>query len=944
MSPASATASSAARCCARSTRRVRRAPAIPIRYVVVPAMARRKFPDPVFLLAGGPGQSAIAVAASTMPLFSRLNNRRDIVFVDQRGTGARRRSCARTPSTSRSPSSPIPTASTASRVECKAQLLKLPYIRSRERPRPVHDLDRGPGPRRGAARARRRAHRPGRRLVRDAGRARVPAPVPEARYGAACSTASRRPTWRCRRASRSTTRPRSMRSSPPAPPSRRARATIPTCSARFAALLQSLPRAVKAAHPLSGRAEEFVLTRDMLLGAVRSALYVPALAAALPEAIDTASRGEFAGLIGLNATFASRKSTRLATGMHLSVVCAEDVPRLRVSGDRPGADFGLEFARFYERLCSAWPRGEVPAAFYGLVASAGAGAGAERRHRSGDAAAARRARRSRARPDGAPRRRRQRRARRARRRLRSRCRLPLHRCERRPRRARGRRRLRRRRAASARLPAGRGRRRPVSRSWRDDRSPRPRQVVRRAGAASGDGGWRAWARSLRQAGRAGSGDGARRERPRVHAVRDVSFDAPNGRITGLLGPNGAGKTTTLRMLAALITPEAGTMRVDGIDVVARPREVLARMGVLSDSRGLYPRLTARENIVYYGALHGMEREAADARAQDLARMFDMTALLDRRAAGFSQGERMKTALVRALVHDPANIVLDEPTNGLDVLATRALRDSLRWLRTPEGGAEVHRLLDPHHAGGRAPLRQRRRRRARPHGRHRHRAELLAETDESDFEEAFVKLAFVPERAAAGARREAIARRLLGRPAQGAERRLARPPHARHRAGVVGADGAARPARDLRARRLARIARRATRGLRRRARQRADAAQLPRAPDLRRQGSAGRLRGAAAPLDVQRSGRRRAGRFRGGARARRRRRSSRSSPTAPTSARRRARRGSSACSAASVASARCSAWRCAASRRSCSSRCRSRTATSPARRRGRRGSPACCPTS
>jgi len=271
-------------------------------------------------------------------------------------------------------------------------------------------------------------------------------------------------------------------------------------------------------------------------------------------------------------------------------------------------------------------------------------------------------------------------------------------------------------------------------------------------AAPGRGrspGWRSLASAL-HARNAGAAPSAPAASPRVHAVRDVSFDAPNGRITGVLGPNGAGKTTTLRMLAALITPDAGAMRVDGIDVVARPREVLARMGVLSDSRGLYPRLTARENIVYYGALHGMEREAADARAQDLARMFEMTALLDRRAAGFSQGERMKTALVRALVHDPANIVLDEPTNGLDVLATRALRDSLRWLRSPEGGAkcivfsthimqEVERLCDSvvvvaHGrtvATGTVP-------------------ELLAETGERDFEEAFVKLAFVAERAGAGA--------------------------------------------------------------------------------------------------------------------------------------------------------------------------------------------------
>jgi sodium transport system ATP-binding protein len=243
---------------------------------------------------------------------------------------------------------------------------------------------------------------------------------------------------------------------------------------------------------------------------------------------------------------------------------------------------------------------------------------------------------------------------------------------------------------------------------------------------------------------AAGGDG------RVHAVVDVGFDAPDGRITGLLGPNGAGKTTTLRMLAALIAPDAGTMRVDGIDVVARPRDVLARMGVLSDARGLYPRLTARENIVYYGALQGMERGAAEARAEELARMFDMTSLLDRRTVGFSQGERMKTALARALVHDPNNIVLDEPTNGLDVLATRALRESLRWLRTPAGGAkcivfsthimqEVERLCD-----GVVVV---------AHGRTVATGtvdELLATTGERDFEEAFVKLAFAAERAGAGA--------------------------------------------------------------------------------------------------------------------------------------------------------------------------------------------------
>ena len=230
----------------------------------------------------------------------------------------------------------------------------------------------------------------------------------------------------------------------------------------------------------------------------------------------------------------------------------------------------------------------------------------------------------------------------------------------------------------------------------------------------------------------------------VQAVKDVSFEAPDGHITGLLGPNGAGKTTTLRMLAGLITPDAGSMKVDGIDVASRPREALARMGVLSDSRGLYPRLTARENIVYFGRLQGLSADAANARAESLAQMLEMTTLLDRRADGFSQGERMKTALARALVHDPANIILDEPTNGLDVLATRALRESLRWLRTSAGGSkcivfsthimqEVERLCDSvvvvaHGrtvATGTVP-------------------DLLAQTGESDFEEAFVKLAFVEE--------------------------------------------------------------------------------------------------------------------------------------------------------------------------------------------------------
>ena len=166
----------------------------------------------------------------------------------------------------------------------------------------------------------------------------------------------------------------------------------------------------------------------------------------------------------------------------------------------------------------------------------------------------------------------------------------------------------------------------------------------------------------------------------VQAVREVSFRAPNGEITGLLGPNGAGKTTTLRMISTLVRPTAGRALVDGIDGAANPLAVRARIGMLSDSRGLYGRLTARENIAYYGELRGMEKKEIDAAIGRLSDMLDLGALLARRTDGFSQGEKMKVAIARTLVHDPPNVMLDEPTNGLDVMTTRNLREVIRRLR------------------------------------------------------------------------------------------------------------------------------------------------------------------------------------------------------------------------------------------------------------------------
>jgi sodium transport system ATP-binding protein len=165
----------------------------------------------------------------------------------------------------------------------------------------------------------------------------------------------------------------------------------------------------------------------------------------------------------------------------------------------------------------------------------------------------------------------------------------------------------------------------------------------------------------------------------VHAVQGVSFEAADGQVTGLLGPNGAGKTTTLRMLSSLVEPDAGRALVDGIDVRQQPREALRRLGMLPDSRGLYPRLTAREHLAYFGGLHGMARAALAQRTLELAELLDMRDLLDRRVAGFSQGERTKVAIGRALVHSPHNIVLDEATNGLDVMSTRAMRGVIRRL-------------------------------------------------------------------------------------------------------------------------------------------------------------------------------------------------------------------------------------------------------------------------
>ena len=367
---------------------------ISVRYVVVPAVARRKLPDPVFLLAGGPGQSAIALAPTVMPLFARLNNRRDIVFVDQRGTGQSAPLACE--DTRREPLSEQsdPDLQVARMLRCRAKLEKLPYVGGASGLRfftttiAMQDLD--------AVRQEFGAERinlvaasygtraaleylrqfPGavRRSVLD-GVAPPDMALPasfsndgQAAFDAMLAACEREPT--CAR-------------------------TWPTLRADWEGLLKSLPKAVVVRDALTGEPTPLRLTRDGLLGMVRGPLYAPALAAALPSAIEAAAAGRYEALVGIASALTSRKGSQLAMGMHFSVICSEDMPLLATAQDRPGADFGDDFVRLYARVCADWPRGDVPPAFYRvaptssptLLLSGGADPAAPPRHAARVAAA-----------------------------------------------------------------------------------------------------------------------------------------------------------------------------------------------------------------------------------------------------------------------------------------------------------------------------------------------------------------------------------------------------------------------------------------------------------------------------------------------------------------------------------------------------------------------------
>jgi pimeloyl-ACP methyl ester carboxylesterase len=328
---------------------------IDVHYVVVPATARRRLADPVFLLAGGPGQSAIDVAPAMLPLLARLNNRRDLVFVDQRGTGRSAPLPCDTPRGAPLAEQSDPARMPARLRACREQLAKLPHgdLRFYTTALAVDDLD----------------------AVRNAlGAERIN--LVGASYGTRVALELlRRHPQTVRRAVLDGVVPPDM--ALPASFSTDNQAAFdalaeasPGLRRDWDALLATLPRQVGVAHPLTGRPETLTLTRDALLGAVRGPLYVPALASALPQAIADAAGGRFEPLFGLAATLGGDRGPKIAIGMHFSVVCAEDVPRMDAVADRPGADFADSFGTLYRQVCADWPRGEVQAAFYTLAPAA----------------------------------------------------------------------------------------------------------------------------------------------------------------------------------------------------------------------------------------------------------------------------------------------------------------------------------------------------------------------------------------------------------------------------------------------------------------------------------------------------------------------------------------------------------------------------------------------
>lgn len=340
-------------------------PRILVHYAVLPALARRPLRDPVFFFAGGPGQSAMSLAGPVSQLLARLSNRRDIVLVDQRGTG---RSAPLACDEER-PSRPLreafdPAVQRAALAACRERLQQLPHgdLRHYTTTAAMHDVDA---------------------VRRALGAERIN--LVGGSYGTRAALEYQRLfPQHVRRAVLDGVAPPDM--ALPATFSPDAQAAFdalfaaceaePACRARHAglrdrwrALLATLPREVALRHPFTGAEERLTLTRDLLGMLLRAPLYAPALAAALPQALADATAGRFEPLFTLGSASGGRRAQALAAGQHFSVVCAEDQPRVAAAAERPGADFGDASARLYAEVCAGWPRGAVDPAFYTLPAA-----------------------------------------------------------------------------------------------------------------------------------------------------------------------------------------------------------------------------------------------------------------------------------------------------------------------------------------------------------------------------------------------------------------------------------------------------------------------------------------------------------------------------------------------------------------------------------------------
>ena len=333
---------------------------IDVHFAVLPAVARNKKPDPVFLFAGGPGQSAIDLAGSASRLLARLSNRRDIVLVDQRGTGrSAPLQCA-----ADAPARPLreqvdPALQRAELQRCRAALQALPHgdLRQYTTSIAVQDID-AVRQRLGVARFNAVGASYGTRAVLEHLR-QFPQTVRRAVLDGVAPPDMVLPASFSPDAQSAFDALLAACEAEPA-----CRQRHPALRARWQSLLDSLPRDVSVQHPVTRQTERFVFTRAMATSLVRAPLYVPALAAALPLAVDEAAQGRFTALFGLASAFGGGSGVRLAAGMHFSVVCAEDLPRLDTAADRPGADFGSGMADLYRDVCAGWPRGSVPSAFY----------------------------------------------------------------------------------------------------------------------------------------------------------------------------------------------------------------------------------------------------------------------------------------------------------------------------------------------------------------------------------------------------------------------------------------------------------------------------------------------------------------------------------------------------------------------------------------------------